>query len=91
MTKEEQKRKVLLEIERKPEGRFPDAITGQYFREGNMFNCPDPEVKKKYGNLQGFCMLSTYSCKQRKCKYLIKHEFCGAVSCGYREVNRGKV
>ena len=56
-----------------------------------MFDCPDPEVRKKYGNLQGICKLSTYSCKQRKCEYLIKQEFCGAVRCGYREVNHGKV
>ena len=91
MTKEEIKRQRLLDIERQPEGRFPDAINGYYFREGNMFDCPDPEVRKKYGNLQGICKLSTYSCKQRKCEYLIKQEFCGAVRCGYREVNHGQV
>ena len=87
MTKEEIKRKRILEIENKPEGRFPDAMNGLIFREGNMFDCPDPAVRKKYGSATGRCMLSTYSCKQRKCRHLIKQEFCGAVRCGYKEGN----
>lgn len=87
MTKEETKRRRLLELEHKPEERYPDAMTGLVFREGNMFDCPDPAVRKKYGSAAGSCMLSTYSCKQRKCRYLIRQEFCGAVRCGYTEVN----
>lgn len=85
MTREEIKRKRILEIEHKPEGRFPDAVNGLVFREGNMFDCPDPEVRKRYANANGSCKLSTYTCKQRKCRYLQKSEFCGAVSCGYKE------
>lgn len=87
MTKEEIKRRRLLELEHKPEARFPDAINGLMFREGNMFDCPDPEVRKKYATVTGSCKLSTYSCKQRKCRYLLKQEFCGAVRCGYKEGN----
>ena len=87
MTKEEIKRKRILEIEHQPEPRYPDAMNGLIFREGNMFDCPDPAVRKKYGSATGRCMLSTYSCKQRKCRHLIKQEFCGAVRCGYKEGN----
>ena len=85
MTKEEIKRKRMQEIEHQPEPRYPDAMNGLIFREGNMFDCPDPAVRKKYGSATGRCMLSTYSCKQRKCRHLIKQEFCGAVRCGYKE------
>ena len=85
MTQEEIKRKRILEMERKPEERFPDAMNGLIFREGNMFDCPDPEVRRKYASASGSCKLSTYTCKQRKCRHLKKQEFCGAVRCGYKE------
>ena len=91
MTKEEIKRRRLLELEHKPEERYPDAMTGLVFREGNMFDCPDPAVRKKYGTAAGSCRLSTYSCKQRKCRWLIRQEFCGAVSCGYGAGQNGKM
>lgn len=84
MTSEEIKRKRQLEMERKPERRFPDAINGLEFREGNMFDCPDPEVKRKYASATGSCKLSVYSCKQRKCRYLKRHEFGGVYSCEYK-------
>lgn len=87
MTQEEIKRKRLMEIEHQPEARYVDAMTGLTFREGNMFDCPDPAVRKKYGTISGSCRLSTYSCKQRKCRYLIKQKFCGVYGCGYKEGN----
>lgn len=85
MTQEEIKRKRLMEIEHQPEARYPDAMTGLIFREGNMFDCQDPAVRKKYGTHAGSCRLSVYSCKQRKCRYLKRQEFCGVYSCEYEK------
>lgn len=87
MTQEEIKRKRLQEIEHKPEERYPDAMTGFIFREGNMRECPDPGVRKKYASASGSCKLSTYSCKQRKCRYLIREQFGGIYRCTFKEVN----
>ena len=86
MTAEEIRKIRLAEIENKPEERYIDAYCGKQFREGNMRECPDPEIRKKcaFFKQNGF-MLSTWSCKALQCQHLIRMEFTSATGCGYKE------
>ena len=59
-----------------------DDVIGKVFPPCCMRQCPHPKVQDKYG-VGGVANVSVYTC--RKCRYVVKHEFFGGVSCGYSE------
>jgi hypothetical protein len=59
-----------------------DDTNGKMFSPGCVRHCPHPGVIAKYGT-GGIANVSVYTC--RKCRYVIKHQWIGGVSCGYTE------
>lgn len=57
-----------------------DDVNGKMFGSGMMRECPEPHVQKKFG-VGGVANVSVWTC--RICKYAVKHEFHGGLSCGY--------
>ena len=57
-----------------------DDVIGKVFAACSVRQCPEPHVIARYG-LGGIANVSVWTCK--KCRYVIKTPFCGALGCGY--------
>ena len=60
-----------------------DDVIGKMFSPGCVRLCPHPSVINRYGT-GGKANVSVYTC--RKCRYVVKHEMFGGVSCGYTQL-----
>ena len=60
-----------------------DDVIGKVFSPCCVRQCPHPSVQAKYG-VGGVANVSVYTC--RKCRCVVKHEFFGGVSCGYKGI-----
>lgn len=55
-----------------------DDVNGKMF--GNVRQCPEPHVIKKFG-VGGVANVSYWTCK--KCRHRIEHQWHGGLGCGY--------